>query len=179
MITQSSAVSIHIRFFDWRGFISRRTFSTFFHASFSSKWLERKNKTDTVSLKLPNLQCIKMFNSYSSHSCIYEKSSSKMYAIENCLPLPPPKKKGVALRGFLGTCPSVKKMCTNLQSKQMRCSRPWLRSRKDVKLNFLLCSLPIYLFIFSFQSPVKGITLNEKLSTFSFFLFHLSFFLLV
>lgn len=93
MITQSSAVSIHIRFFDWRGFIPRRTFSTFFHASFSSKWLERKNKTDTVSLKLPNLQCIKMFNSYSSHSIIYEKSSSKMYAIENCLPLLPPKKK--------------------------------------------------------------------------------------
>ena len=33
-----------------------------------------------------------------------------MFAIVNCLtPPPPPQKKGVALRGFLGTCPSVKK----------------------------------------------------------------------
>ena len=86
-------------------------------------------------------------------------------------------RKRFALRGFLGACPSVKKMCTNLQSKQMRRSKTWLRSRKDVKLNFLLCCLPIF-FPF-FQSSVKGITLNEKLSTFSFFLFHLLFFFLL
>ena len=49
-------------------------------------------------------------------------------------------RKRFALRGFLGACPSVKKLCTNLQSKQMRRSKTWLRSRKDVKLNFLLYS---------------------------------------
>ena len=49
-------------------------------------------KTDTVSLKLPNLQCIKIFNSNSSHSRIYEKSSSKMCVSE----------KKVCPEGFLG-----------------------------------------------------------------------------
>ena len=47
-------------------------------------WKEKK--TDTVSLKLPNLQCIKMFNSNSSHS------SSKMCVSE----------KKVCPEGFLG-----------------------------------------------------------------------------
>ena len=53
-------------------------------------WKGKKN--DTVSLKLPNLQCIKMFNSNSSHSRIYEKSSSKMCVSE----------KKVCPEGFLG-----------------------------------------------------------------------------
>ena len=46
----------------------------------------------------------------------------------------------------------------------------------EIELPFMLSTD----FFFSFfQSSVKGITLNEKLSTFSFFLFHLLFFFLL
>ena len=135
-------------------------------------------KTDTVSLKLPNLQCIKCLILTALIHAFTRNQAVKWMSVRTVYPPPPPKKKGFALRGFLGTCPSVKKMCTNLQSKQMRHFKTRLRSRKDVKLNFLLCSRPIFFFCL-FQSSVKGITLNEKLSTFYFFLLHLLFFLLV
>ena len=117
-------------------------------------------KTNTVSLKLPNLQCIKMFNSNSSHS------SSKMCVSE----------KKVCPEGFLGNVSFGEKNVYKFAKQTNKVSKTWLRSRKDVKLNFLLCSLPIFFFFSFLQSSVKGISLNEKLSAFSFFLFDLLFF---
>ena len=104
--------------------------STFYPCNVFLKMAWKEKKTDTVSLKLPNMQCIKMFNSNSSHSRIYEKSSSKMCVSE----------KKVCPEGFLGNVSFGEKNVYKFANKQMSRSKTWLRSRKDVKLNFLLCS---------------------------------------
>ena len=82
--------------------------------------------------------------------------------------------KKVCPEGFLGNVSFGEKNVYKFAKQTNKVLKTWLRSRKDVKLNFLLCSLPIFFFFFSFlQSSVKGITFNEKLSAFSFFLFDL------
>ena len=87
-----------------KGFHSASYISTFYPCNVFLKMAWKGKKTDTVSLKLSNLQCIKMFNSNSSHSRIYEKSSSKMCVSE----------KKVCPEGFLGSVSFGEKKCVQI-----------------------------------------------------------------
>ena len=155
----------------------------FHSASYITKYIsmpERKKKTDTVSLKLPTLQCIKMFNSNGSRSCIYEKSSSKMYVSKNCL-----QKRvspwGVSWERVLRSKKCVQICKANnwswgIQKRGCADERKW--NWTFFYGNFSLCHARYGFFCF-FQTSVKGITLNGELSTFYLFLFHLLLFLLL
>ena len=97
-----------------------------------------------------------------------------MYAIENCLP----RQKRCCPEGFLGNVSFGEKNLYKFAKQTNEAFKTLAALTKgcEIELPFMLTN---DFFFFSFQSPVKDITLNEKLSTFSstyhflFFLFNL------
>ena len=83
--------------------------------------------------------------------------------------------KKVCPEGFLGSVSFGEKNVYKFAKQTNEALKNLAALTKGCEIEFPF--MPIF-FSF-FQSSVKGITLNEKLSTFSFFLFHLLFFFLL